>query len=74
MSQLQPLTLGAESRRCFLINEDALVQDAGTGPLLTNITSGQQVWLSLRAYDPITVPPMEVHHSESDKQHPLAGL
>ncbi|KAL3139283.1 hypothetical protein ABBQ38_003623 [Trebouxia sp. C0009 RCD-2024] len=43
MSQFQALTLGAEKGDCFLINEDALVHDGGTGPVLTNTASGQQV-------------------------------
>ena len=43
MSELHPLILGAAARKCFLIKEDALVQDGGTGPVLTNLVSGQQV-------------------------------
>ena len=54
MSQYLPLTLGAEPRDCYLINEDALVYDCGTGPVVTNIASGQQVRSSRHAYHQIT--------------------
>lgn len=50
MSQFQALTLGAEKGDCFLINEDALVHDGGTGPVLTNTASGQQVCFFRQAY------------------------
>lgn len=43
MSQLQPLVLGAAAKECFLIKDDTLVQDGGTGPVLTDLASRQQV-------------------------------
>ena len=42
MSQLQALVVGAAAKECFLI-KDALVQDGGTGPVLTDLASRQQV-------------------------------
>ena len=38
-----PLLLGSTQEYCFLLTDDTLVQDGGTEPIVTSLSSGQQV-------------------------------
>ncbi len=42
MAVLQPLLIGAARRDCFLTTDDTLVQDAGTGPTVHSLSTGEQ--------------------------------